>query len=146
MNGNFPAFRNIYPRSPNDRNMMKKQQEKKIAHTMVVRCARTGKDFGIRWEQSGPAEWTATWSYKIPSLNNRQGSAAANVRLTGRFIFPDEYKGCPYCQGRNIVHCLVCHHIFCPTVVRGMQTTCPWCNRVLILDGERLEFPGNTDR
>ena len=102
----------------------------RIAKIVAVRCMKTGKDFGIRFEKSGSDLWTATWAFKMPS-NQKPGkeNQHPSSKLSGRFELHQDFPGCPYCQGTVYVPCKECGHVYCHDIEKGVQTKCPWCYR-----------------
>jgi hypothetical protein len=102
----------------------------RTANIVVVRCMKTGRDFGIRFEKSGSDLWTATWAFKmILNQKTKKESQQSGGKLSGRFELHKDFPGCPYCHGTLYVPCSRCGHVYCHDIEKGIRTKCPWCDR-----------------
>ncbi len=99
-----------------------------IPHVVIVlgRCRIQHSLFGIRFEESSPRKWFATWSFPVKEKSAKKEGYEKNA-IKGTFQFLPSYPGCPCCKARSYYVCscdggrVVCWD------GETMKVTCPWC-------------------
>jgi DNA-directed RNA polymerase subunit RPC12/RpoP len=105
---------------------------KRKAIVRSYKCLKENAEFQVRYEQIDDDQWEATWSYKTPpSESTNIDPISTKRKLTGRFILPKNFKGCPYCGGKIFLICPECKRAFCHDIQRKLDTECPWCHTSL---------------
>ena len=94
------------------------------ANIVLGRCYLNRQLFGMRVEKRN-FDWVRTWAFRI-SEKSASAEGFDKVNITGSFDDVDEYPGCPYCGGRNIIVCGNCGKITC-RYGDQMFFTCQWC-------------------
>ena len=109
----------------------------------AVRCLKTGKLYGIRFEEKSRNRWIGDWAF--PLKENQAGKEGYDkTTIAGSFDFGETYKGCPYCESKGIFKCS-CGKINCwDGVVKFV--TCRWCGGKGELSGSIESINSGSDR
>jgi hypothetical protein len=79
---------------------MREGAEGNRASVVVATCAKTSKPFGIRFEETSPDYWMATWAFAVKeAVGRREGYDRTNI--TGHFGLSHTYPGCPHCGAES---------------------------------------------
>lgn len=99
------------------------------AIVIVSKCCKTGKLYGNRVEKKKDGKWHFTWSFKInEKIAKKEGYDKSTV--VGEMVNDSTYKGCPYCNNGDWLHCEPCDHVNCYDGVSKFQK-CSWCGTML---------------
>jgi hypothetical protein len=102
---------------------------------VCAKCAKTGELWGIRFEESQPGVWSATWAFPMRGdLAAREGYDRSS--LSGQFQLGEGYPGCVGCLNRSFVLCGSCQRLGC-AADGSRRYRCPWCGS----SGELTETP-----
>jgi hypothetical protein len=101
-----------------------------------ARCTVTREPFAIRFEQGISGIWQACAAFAI-SERQLSNPAFANDEITSSASLSPTYLGCPHCladprkefAGVSFVKCS-CGKFACSTGIIGVETVCPWCDRI----------------
>ncbi len=116
-----------------------------LPHVVVVlaRCAQTRRTFGIRIEETQPAQWTADWAFAVAEQQAaREGYDHSLIR--GAFEIADAYPGCPHCQNAGFFRCR-CGKVACWDETTR-RVSCPWCDSAVVLGGSITTLDAGSDR
>ena len=98
--------------------------EFKEAVIVLAKCGQSHKTYGMRAEGHGRDNWLVTWAFPIKeSSAKREGYDKTTIK--GNIQFTDNYPGCPFCGGTELIVCS-CGHLGCSIVKNGVYT-CEWC-------------------
>lgn len=98
--------------------------ETKEALILLAKCAEQHKTYGIRSEKVSSNHWRNTWAFPIKeSSAKREGYDKTSI--SGIIEFAEDYPGCPYCGGKELILCS-CGHLNC-TITKNGLFTCEWC-------------------
>jgi hypothetical protein len=105
----------------------------------AARCTATRKPFAIRFEQGDRGIWQACAAFAI-SERQLSNPAFSSNEVTSSASLSPSYPGCPHCgadprkefAGVSFVRCS-CGRLACSTGIIGIETVCPWCDRVGVL-------------
>lgn len=110
---------------------------------VTARCEFQSSLFGIRMQRFKSGIWIATWAFPLQSrVAEREGYARTTI--TGNFIFPEDYPGCPYCLRRSVWVC-DCGRPVCWDQVT-LDVRCPWCGTAARLGGQASSLQAGGDR
>lgn len=110
---------------------------------VMCRCQKNKSGFGIRFERFVPGSWTATWAFAMKEKTaQREGYDKSTI--SGQFLFPPEYPGCPGCGAKSVFQCS-CGHMGCWNGESNV-VTCPWCGGRGELSGTIESIDGGGDR
>ena len=126
---------------------MRDTKETKAAPRNIVivaaRCGQTAGGFGIRFEQSGEARWSATWAFALnESAAMREGYDRSEI--SGTIDLAPSYPGCPHCAKSAIVRCGGCGKVSCWNGETRV-VTCPWCRNRAELAGAITTLSSRND-
>src|SRR5216684_323622 len=101
-----------------------------------ARCTATRRPFAIRFEQGRGGIWQACSTFAI-SERLLCNPAFSSDQVTSSASLSPNYPGCPHCgadprkefAGVSFVSCS-CGKLACCTGIIGIETVCPWCDRV----------------
>lgn len=110
---------------------------------VAARCGQTAGGFGIRFERTGEAGWSATWAFALKeSAARREGYDRSEIK--GTIQLSPSYPGCPHCAKAAIVRCGNCGKVSCwDGEVRVV--TCPWCKNQAELAGSITTLTSRND-
>ena len=108
----------------------------KEATVLLAKCYSNGKTYGIRVENRGAEgceNWVGNWAFPIDDKNAQHEKYDTTVINGGMAFDNEEYPGCPYCEGRNLVYC-TCGKLTC--LHEGHPFVCAWCGQKGVVTGE----------
>ncbi len=109
---------------------------------VLAKCALGGAAYGIRFEQTGPREYLATWSFVV---HRAEGRSVDHIHeLLGNIGILSGFRGCPHCGASSFFKC-GCGKVACWNG-SAPEVTCPWCERRGKLEGRIDALCGGPDR
>ena len=116
--------------------------ERPNAVIVTGRCSRNSDGFGIRYQETSPNQWIATWAFTLnEKLAKREGYSE---QIAGSFGFGEEYPGCPHCEAQGCVLC-ECGKLGCWDGASS-AFTCPHCARTGEISGDMERLSAGGDR
>jgi hypothetical protein len=109
---------------------------------VYCRCARSRRQFAIRFEQKDKGKWLATWAFSVDKSSEKHATADQNV-ITGDFDLDSSFPGCPHCHAKSAFGCM-CGKLGCWDG-EARTVTCPWCSVTGRLDGKVEGLSTQTD-
>lgn len=110
---------------------------------VCARCGHTANGFGIRFERSGEARWSATWAFPLKESSARR-EGYDRSEISGTIQLDPSYPGCPHCSQAAIVRCGSCGKVSCWNGEERV-VTCPWCKRQAELAGPITSLTSTND-
>ena len=108
-----------------------------------ARCSGTTGGFGIRFERSAEAQWSATWTFALKEgVATREGYDQSEI--TGTIRLDSSYPGCPHCAKASIVRCGRCGRVACWDG-EARVVTCPWCKNRELIGGQITSLLSRND-
>jgi len=104
------------------------------ASVILAKCGTHSGTFGIRVEKR-ENDWVSTWAFRVDDSKARR-EGFDKTKIKGSFRSVDDYPGCPYCGGGELVQC-GCGKMICykeggaygkiERKTGSNSFRCPWC-------------------